>query len=92
VKELIAHGAVPGGTTRNAEAAARFATYDAGLTETDRTWLSDAQTSGGLLIAVAPGALDRLLAALARHGTPAAAPIGEITADAGRVHVVARDA
>ena len=44
-----------------------------------RTLLCDAQTSGGLLIAVAPEGLDGLLAALEAGRTPAAAVIGEIT-------------
>ncbi len=87
VPDLIAKGAVPGGTRRNLEAAARFTTYDSRLTDVDRTWLSDAQTSGGLLIAVAADRAERLLAALRRQATPAAALIGEITADAGRVEV-----
>jgi len=87
VPDLIAKGAVPGGTTRNLEAAARFASYDAGITDVERTWLNDAQTSGGLLIAVAGDQADRLLDALRDQDTPAAAAIGEITADAGRVEV-----
>jgi selenide,water dikinase len=49
------------------------------LTETDRLLAADAQTSGGLLLAVAPEALDRLLAALERERTPARAVIGECT-------------
>ena len=82
---------VPGGTTRNQEAAARFTTYDARLAEADRTWLSDAQTSGGLLIAVAADAADRLVTALQREATPAAALIGTVTAANGEVEVVASD-
>jgi selenide,water dikinase len=88
VPGLIAKGAVPGGTKRNLEAAARFTSYDAGITHVEQTWLNDAQTSGGLLIAVAADHADRLLGALQRQGTPAAARIGEITADAGRVEVL----
>jgi len=88
VPELISKGAVPGGTQRNLEAAARFATYGAGITDVERTWLSDAQTSGGLLIAVAADYADRLLAALRREQTPAAARVGEITSNAGRVEVL----
>ena len=91
VPELIAQGAVPGGTTRNLEAAARFSSYDAGLTDVERTWLSDAQTSGGLLIAVAADAVDRLVAALGRQATPAAAVIGSITQGNGEVEVTASD-
>ena len=71
---------------------ARFTTYDARLTEVDRVWLSDAQTSGGLLIAVAADAADRLVAALEREGTPAAAVIGSITTGNGEVTVTGSDA
>jgi selenide,water dikinase len=93
VTDLIVQGAVPGGTVRNREAAARFTTYAAALTEVDRTWLSDAQTSGGLLIAVAADRADALVAALARRATPAAALIGTVTEGRqGAVEVVASDA
>ncbi len=88
VRELAARGAVPGGTERNLEAAARYTGYDAQLDPVDRIGLSDAQTSGGLLIAVAADAADRLVAALRRHGTPAAALIGDIVPEAGKVEVL----
>jgi selenide,water dikinase len=88
VPGLIAKGAVPGGTKRNLEAAARFTAYGPGVTEVERTWLSDAQTSGGLLIAVAAEQAERLLGALRDRDTPAAAVIGEITALTGRVEVL----
>jgi selenide, water dikinase len=42
--------------------------------------LSDPQTSGGLLVACAPEAVDAVLAIFARHGFEAAAEIGEIAA------------
>jgi selenide,water dikinase len=88
VLDLAAGGAVPGGTERNLAAAARYTGYDSGVSQVDRIVLNDAQTSGGLLIAVAPGQSERLLNALRRAATPAAAVIGEITQDRGRVRVV----
>jgi selenide,water dikinase len=91
IPDLIARGAIPGGTRRNLEAAARFTAYRPGVSQTDRVWLSDAQTSGGLLIAVAEDHADRLLAALRDEGTPAAVAIGAVTADAGRVEVTSSD-
>jgi selenide,water dikinase len=45
-----------------------------------RTVLCDAQTSGGLLIAVPAARTEALLDLLRRAGTPAAALIGEVTA------------
>jgi selenide,water dikinase len=89
VPDLIARGAVPGGTKRNLEAAARFTTYASGLTEVDRTWLNDAQTSGGLLIAVAADHADRLVAALRVRGTPAVARVGEVVEGAANIEVLA---
>jgi len=51
--------------------------------------LHDAQTSGGLLLAVPVERVDALLTALKKEGTPAAARIGRVTsgsAGAIRVH------
>lgn len=81
VRPLVEAGAVPGGTTRNAEAAAAFTTWADDVDEITRTVLCDAQTSGGLLIAVAPDAGDALLGALRREDTPAASVLGQILQD-----------
>jgi len=45
--------------------------------------LADAQTSGGLMIAVAPEKTDALLARLRELKTPAAAVIGEFVQQPG---------
>jgi selenide,water dikinase len=84
--ELAARGCVPGGTRRNLEAAPAEWADDLG--EAERLLVVDAQTSGGLLLAVPPARLELLLAALAREGTPAAAVIGEILPEAGVLRVV----
>ncbi len=92
-RDLAAQGAVPGGTTRNVEAAGQFAIWGEGVSETDRIMLCDAQTSGGLLISIAAERVDELVSALKRENTPAAAVIGEIVdGPAGRVEVSAGDA
>jgi len=83
--ELAARGCVPGGTRRNYEAAA--AEWDPGLSEAERLLAVDAQTSGGLLLAVAPERLDTLLDALRREATPAAAMIGELLPEPGVLRV-----
>lgn len=85
-RELAEAGVIPGGTRRNLEAADATQWGD-GLTDADRLLLADAQTSGGLLLAVPPERLDGLLAALARESTLARAVIGEITAERGAIHV-----
>ncbi len=77
---LAAAGNVPGGTTRNLESLAATARFDDEVGQTERILLADAQTSGGLLLAVAPADLLRLLAALKAHATRAAAVIGTVTA------------
>jgi selenide,water dikinase len=78
---------VPGGTKRNL-AAATNVTWDPSLTDADRAICADAQTSGGLLLAVPAENHDALIAALHREGTPAVATVGRLVAgDAGAIHV-----
>ena len=52
----------------------------AGFAALDRALLTDPQTSGGLLVACAPAALDAVLACFARHGFDEAAVVGEVGA------------
>jgi selenide,water dikinase len=84
--ELAAGGCVPGGTKRNYEAAE--ADWAEDLSEGERFLAVDAQTSGGLLLAVPPSRLEFLLAALRNKATPAAAEIGEILPTPGMLRVV----
>lgn len=90
VPELVERGAIAGGSRRNAEAAAQFARFAASVGETDRMLLSDAQTSGGLLIAVEAKRADALVARLNEYQTPAAAVIGEIVEGEATVDVTSR--
>jgi selenide,water dikinase len=78
-RALAAGGFVPGGTRTNLAAAAPHVRWS-GVAEVDRLLLADAQTSGGLLIAVAAERADALVADLQARGTPAASIIGEIVA------------
>jgi selenide,water dikinase len=78
VIQLIERDCVPGGTRDNLKLTR--ATVD--WRDTDkvhRILLCDAQTSGGLLLAVAPRRLTAVLALLKRNRAPCAAVIGEIT-------------
>jgi len=84
--ELARRGAIAGGTRRNLESAG--AEWDPALTEPERLATVDAQTSGGLLLAVDPERLDPLLAGLEAEGTPVAAVIGELTPQAGALSVI----
>jgi len=63
---------------------------DAAVDATLANVLLDAQTSGGLVIAIAAAAKDALLAALAEHGAIVAAVIGSVgAAGRPRVHLLA---
>jgi len=80
-RELAARGAVPGGSTRNREATEPYTTWTGKVDDTDRVLLTDAQTSGGLLIAVDSSRRDELVRRLERLGPPVtAAVVGDITA------------
>jgi selenide,water dikinase len=72
VRELAAQGVVPGGTKRNLAAASEFTTFGDAIGEADRLVLSDAQTSGGLLIAVPEDRADMLCQRLVDAGERAA--------------------
>jgi selenide,water dikinase len=77
-RRFAAVGAVPGGTRRNLDYAGAVTTWDPAIGETDRLLLADAQTSGGLLLAVPAERTDELVAALGARGTLAAAVIGTL--------------
>jgi selenide,water dikinase len=81
VVELAAQGVVPGGTRRNLAFVEPFVSFDDTVDPVQRLILADAQTSGGLLFAVAPQRADDLLRALGAHGVPVFGSIGVITAD-----------
>jgi len=81
-------GIAPGGTHANHRFLADFVTYADGITKQEQLLLCDAQTSGGLLAAVAPDKAEALLAALHSRGLVEAAAIGTIEAEnAGRISV-----
>ncbi|GAC1403378.1 MAG: selenide, water dikinase SelD [Candidatus Velthaea sp.] len=61
VLDLIAEGVVPGGTRDNAREHAAFTTFEATVDEPHRILLSDATTSGGLLIAADPADAPHIL-------------------------------
>lgn len=90
VRELIADRVVPGGSRKNLAYLDGRAVFDSGLAETDRLILADAQTSGGLLLAVPEASADALTRALEAAGG-AAAVIGRLTGDpAGALRILPR--
>ena len=76
VRELLDAGMVAGGTQRNHAFVSEWVDWN-GLAENEQLLLADAQTSGGLLLAVARDAATDLVRALQEHNTLAAAIVGE---------------
>jgi selenide,water dikinase len=72
VRELAEAGQVAGGSRRNLEAALEYATFAGRLDELDRVLACDAQTSGGLLVALPPGRAETFRQACAARDVPAA--------------------
>jgi selenide,water dikinase len=90
VRDLAGAGLVPGGSKSNLAHITPHCRFDAALSEVDRLVLADAQTSGGLLLAVPPAGVETLLTELRRRRTPAHVVVGEITdGAAGTIEVVA---
>jgi selenide,water dikinase len=85
--ELARRDVVPGGTRANLAWVAPHVRFPRGLSEPERLLLADAQTNGGLLAAVPPRQVKRVVAALRRAKTLAAAVIGEFVAGPARVVV-----
>src|SRR5690606_11293321 len=77
-RRYVTQGIAPGGTHANWRFLGEWVTWATGLDKETQLLLCDAQTSGGLLIAVAPEKATALVAELERRGTPAAAIIGEL--------------
>jgi selenide, water dikinase len=76
-RNLASRGVVPGGTQRNLEAAERVE-WDPELSPSDRYLCVDAQTSGGLLLAVPAENEASLLEALREEHVPIAQVIGRV--------------
>jgi len=89
VLDLAGQGVLPGGIERNREAVeGRWEAEGAGAGSGMLEAIFDAQTSGGLLLAVAPDRLEALQAALLAEGCPCAARIGRISAGgSGRIRI-----
>src|SRR5207247_475438 len=87
-RELAERGAIPGGTRRNLERPSGAAECAAGTAAPAPLLPSDAQTSGGLLIALPESQVQTLRAALELERAPVAAQIGRVVAGpAGRIAV-----
>ena len=85
-RELARQGVIPGGTERNYEAAAKVR-WNPRIDVADRYLAVDAQTSGGLLLAVDEEETAGLVADLQQAGALSSADIGVLTAQKGAVSV-----
>lgn len=86
---LLAEGAISGGTHSNLQFFGHEVIWDDSITDAGRLMLCDAQTSGGLLIAVPAERKARLLEELGRAGVEPRAVIGTIVDEpAGKVTVL----
>jgi len=86
VQQLVTDGFVTGASERNWAGYGHDVVLGKEITAVQKTLLTDPQTSGGLLVACDPSAVDEILALFAREGFAHAAVIGEMTA--GPVGVV----
>lgn len=74
-------GLIPAGAYNNRSFRGSCVDFGADVSQSVQDLLFDPQTSGGLLIAVAAGEADRLVAALKTSGIECAAIVGEVVAE-----------
>ncbi len=90
VRDLVRAGHITGASGRN------WASYGAEMTlpdnfaEQERALLTDPQTSGGLLVSCAPGAVNEVLAVFQRHGFGHAAVVGGVRSEHAGPRLVVR--
>jgi selenide,water dikinase len=86
--EYVNAGIYPGGTNANHKFLADWVRYADDVTKREQLLLCDAQTSGGLLAAVAPDQAEAVISTLRVRGVTDAVAIGKIESDtAGRIVV-----
>ncbi|WP_323015164.1 selenide, water dikinase SelD [Devosia sp.] len=79
-RELAERGNVTGASGRNWDSYGAEVALSRGFSAADRALLTDPQTSGGLLVACAPSALDAVMSVLRQRGFAAASVVGSVTA------------
>ena len=78
VLELAVSGIIPGGTKNNYDHTLKSVYYSNEISDVKKIIFNDAQTSGGLLISVAHGKLEKLLKAMSKRDVRGTAVIGNI--------------
>jgi len=87
VLELAREGIATGASGRNWTGYSSKVKLGAGLGDAERAVLTDPQTSGGLLVACAPSAVDQVLGIFRTEGFDRAAVVGEIVSGPAEVMV-----
>jgi len=87
--EMIRRDVIPGGTDANRQFSERFVEWDDNVLQSIRILLCDAQTSGGLLIALPRETSEKLVNELHRSGVKTASVIGVIETGDDRKILVA---
>jgi selenide,water dikinase len=85
VADLVRAGFYTGASARNWTGYGADVTLEPSAGDLARTIVTDPQTSGGLLVACAPGAVGEVLAVFRREGFERAVEIGEVTAGPPRL-------
>jgi selenide,water dikinase len=88
VIEFIKQGCVPGGSRENLRLAKEFTTFSPDVPEEIQVLLADAQTSGGLLLAVSPENLHEAQDVLYANGASIVSEIGILTSEDDKAVVV----
>ncbi len=89
VEALAAQGFITGASGRNWAGYGKDVRLAAGITPQQQALLCDPQTSGGLLVACAPEAVDEVLAVFRAEGFAQAAVIGEMAEGTPGIDVLA---
>ena len=87
VEQLATDGYVTGASARNWAAYGQSVTLDSAISAAQQALLTDPQTSGGLLLACDPAAVDEVLAIFRQGGFLEAAVIGDIVTGEASIQV-----
>jgi selenide,water dikinase len=90
VRDLALDGCITGASGRNWAAYGHDVSLPVGFSAVDQALLTDPQTSGGLMVACAPEAVDAVMAIFRAQGFADAADIGEVSAFNGATHLALR--
>jgi selenide,water dikinase len=88
VERLATAGYITGASARNWMAYGDDVALDPAISAMQRALLTDPQTSGGLLVACAPGAVDQVLEMFRNEGFAAATVVGRLEAGPAQVRVL----